>query len=103
MKEEVPMKHLRIESGKGQYSIDGENWADIDKIQKADMLILIDHALKDDFIMDTYARDRIQNPAHEIIYRNLHAKLAELTTKRERFHDESQQLYREAIQKYRAL
>jgi len=53
--------------------------------------------------MDDYIRDQIKNPAHEIIYRNLHTKLHELTNKKERFHDESQQLYKDALQKYRAL
>lgn len=97
------MKHLRIDSGKAQYTLDGQNWADIDTIQKSDILILVDHALRGDFSMDDYIRDQIKNPAHEIIYRNLHTKLHELTNKKERFHDESQQLYKDALQKYRAL
>lgn len=95
------MKHLRIKEGKGQCSIDGVIWTDLDKIGKDDVLKLVDLALSDGFSMDPYQRELIPNPAHEIIYRNLHTKLEELVVKKERFRDESQQLYREAIQKYR--
>lgn len=96
------MKHLRIDAGKGQYSIDGEKWIDIDRIVKSDLLKLIDLALGAVFEMDPYVRESIPNPAHDIIYRNLFSKLNELVTNKDRFRDESQQLYRESLQKYRA-
>lgn len=100
-KEEVLMKHLRITEGKGQYSIDGSSWTDMDNINKSELLKLVDIALTAEFFMEPYRKELIRNPAHEIIYRNIHAKLEELVTKKDRFKDESEQLYREAIQKYR--
>jgi hypothetical protein len=96
------MKHLRINSGKGQYSLDGINWTEIDKIGKEDLLKLMDFALTNGFEMDPYDKDRLTNSAHEIVYRNIHAKLAELTTKKERFRDESQRLYGDVIRKYKS-
>jgi hypothetical protein len=96
------MKHLRIDSGKGQYSVDGTNWIDLDKLGKDDLVKLLDLALTDGFEMDTYVKEQIPNPAHEVIYRNLSTKLTELLEKRERFRDESQQLFREALLKYQA-
>jgi hypothetical protein len=94
------MKHLRIDSGKGQYSIDGTVWTDLDKLGKDDLFKLIDLALADNFEMDSYVKEQIPNPAHEVIYRNLSTKLTELLGKRDRFRDESQQLFREALMKY---
>ena len=96
------MKHLRIDSGKGQYSVDGVSWTDLDKLGKDDLVKLIDLALADGFEMDTYSKEQIPNPAHEVIYRNLSSKLTELLGKRDRFKDESQQHFREALLKYQA-
>jgi hypothetical protein len=101
-KEEPPTKHLRVDSEKGQYSVDGTNWTDIDKIGKADLLRLMDLALRDDFEMDPYDKAKLANPAHEIVYRNLFSKLAELVTKKDRFKDESLRLYADALRKYRS-
>jgi len=96
------MKHLRIDSGKGQYSVDGTSWIDLDKLGKNDLVKLIELALADGFDMDAYAKELIPNPAHEVIYRNLSTKLNELLGKRDRFRDESQQHFREALLKYQA-
>ena len=100
MNEELHMKHLKIDANKGLYSIDGASWNEIDRIGKDDLLKLVDLALGEEFEMDAYNKDNLPNPAHEIVYRNLHAKLADLQARKERFKDESQQLYRDAIRKY---
>lgn len=96
------MKYLRVDSGKGQYSVDGTDWIDLDRLGKDDLVKLIDLALEDGFEMDAYAKEQIPNPAHEVIYRNLATKLTELLGKRDRFKDESQQQFREALLKYQA-
>ena len=62
----------------------------------------MDFALADGFEMDSYDRTKLANPAHEIVYRNLHSKLAELITKKDRFKDESLRLYADAIRKYKS-
>lgn len=96
------MKHLKVESGKGQFSIDGSAWIDLDKFGKDDLLKLVDLALQDGFEMEPYDKEKIPQPAHEIIYRNLFTKLNELAGKKDRFKDESQQQFREALLKYQA-
>lgn len=96
------MKHLKIESGKGQYSINGTIWIDLDVITKDDLLKMMELTLDDDFIIDDYDKEKLPNPAQEIMYRNIHSKLKELFQKRERFRDESQQYYKDALLKYRS-
>ena len=96
------MKHLRIENNKGQYSIDGKLWLDLEVITKDDLLKLVDLALDDEYLMDDYEKEKLPNPAQEIIYRNIFTKLSELVEKKERFKDESQQYYKEALLKYRS-
>lgn len=95
------MKYLRINSGKGEFSVDGSNWSDIDKIGKEDLLRLMSLSLKENFEMDPYDKTLLPNPAQEIVYRNLHGKLGDLCGTKERFKDESQRLYSEAIRKYK--
>ena len=82
------MKHLRIENGKGQYSIDGTNWKDLDIITKDELLNIMECALNDDFEFDEYDKALLPNPAQEIIFRNIFTKIKELITKKERFKDE---------------
>jgi hypothetical protein len=57
------MKHLRIESGKGQYSIDGIIWKDLDTITKDELLQMIDLTMEDDFTIDEYDKNKLPNPA----------------------------------------
>jgi hypothetical protein len=101
MKEVKHMKHLRIESKSGQFSVDGSNWKNIDEIGKEEILKLVDLAMTSDFEMDPYDSALLPNPAHDIIYKNLSTKFSELVASRDRFRDECQALYREALEKYR--
>jgi hypothetical protein len=96
-----PMKHLKIENGKGQYSVDGTTWKDLDMITKDELLRTMEFALNEEFEYDEYDKGKLPNPAQEIIYRNILTKIKELITKKERFKDESQQYYKDAISKYR--
>lgn len=96
------MKYLRIDNGKGYYlGSDGE-LHEIDSIQKEDMLHLLDAATNRviDFEMDE-SEDGIQNEVHRIIYKELHKRLKELLEDKDRFLDESESLYKEALQKYK--
>jgi len=99
--EEQLMKHLRISDGTAQFSTDDDEWTDIEKISKDDILKLVDLALNSDFELDAYEKEKILNPAQDIIYRNIVEKMGDLISKRDRFKDESNQFYAEAIQKYR--
>jgi len=100
MKEINHMKYLKIENNKGYYCLEKDKWQEIDKINKDDLLILLDKALKTDFEMDEYVQEKVSNKAHQIIYKNLFSKFTELLENKNRFKDESEQLYKDAIEKY---
>lgn len=95
------MKILRISNNKGQFSIDGENFKEVDLLLKEDILALMESVVNLDVEMDSYNDDLIQQPAHKIIYRNLYQRLTSLLTQKERFKQESQNMFKDAIEKYR--
>ncbi len=94
------MKYLKIENNKGYYCLAQNKWQEIDRINKEDLLILLNKALETDFEMDAYEQEKVSNKAHQIIYKNLFNKFTELLENKNRFKDESEQLYKDAIEKY---
>jgi len=94
------MKYLKIDNGKGYFCNDEQEWIEIDQIGKEDLLTLLDKAVSVDFGMDEYNVDSLQNKAHQIIYKSLFRKFKELEENKSRFKDESEQLYKSAIEKY---
>lgn len=94
------MKYLKIENNKGFYLADSEDWKPIDQLNKEDMLKLIDLLLTCDFEMDEFDKEKMGNPAHQIIYKHIYEKLDELNRNKKRFQDESASLYKEALEKY---
>lgn len=100
-KGEEIMRCLKIEDNKGWYTVNNTEWITIDKISRDDLLMLLDICIKDDeFQMDEYNEDKLANQAHRIIYSNIYAKFLELLRNKTKFKDESELLYREAIEKY---
>jgi len=97
------MKFLKIENNKGQYRIDesNEDWLELDQISKEHLLILLKFATEKEFEMDEYKDELLQNPAHNIIYRNIYGKFAELLNNKTRFKDSVESMYRPAIEKYK--
>ena len=94
------MKILEIKDSKGFFSIDGINWADIDKIDKENLIELANLVLKSSVEMDEYKEDSIANQAHQIIYKSIYGKLVILQSDKDKFKDESDRLYMEAIEQY---
>ncbi|HPL15947.1 MAG TPA: hypothetical protein PL180_04565 [Spirochaetota bacterium] len=94
------MKILKIDNGKGFYSLDETTWKQIDEIDKNDLMALLNIVLKEDARMDAYSSDAIANQAHQIIYKSIYEKLHTLLNNKSKFKDESDRLYLEAIQKY---
>jgi len=94
------MKILKIETGKGYFLKNPDQWIEIDQIDKEDLLILLDKFISSDVEMDEFDTASLQNKAHQIIYKNLFQKLNELKENKSRFKDESEQLYKSAIEKY---
>jgi hypothetical protein len=97
------MKYLKIEDNKGFFlrmKDTTAEWIEIDKINKDDLLYLLDKAISSDFEMDIYSEEEMRNKAHQIIYKNIYEKFSNLQTMKSKFKDESEQLYKDAIDKY---
>lgn len=97
------MKYLKIENNKGFYRTDKmtENWTELDQINKEHLITLLKLAKEEDFEMDEYADELIQNPAHNIIYKNIHGKFDDFLNNKTRFLDSVEVLYKPAIEKYK--
>lgn len=97
------MKCLRINSGKGEFALDGTNFSPLDEVKKDDILALLDIALdpSQDIEMDEYDPDAFTNPAHKVIYNNIYDKFIELNTNKAQFIGEVDELYQEAYDKYK--
>ena len=67
------------------------------------MLYLLDKATEDgcEFEMDSPSLNKIKNEAHKIIYENLYDKFQDLLKNKNKFIDESESLYKDALQKYK--
>lgn len=100
LKESNHMKILKIDNGKGLYFKEPDQCIEIDQIGKEDLLTLLDNAISGDFEMDEFDTAALQNKAHQIIYKHLYQKFNELNENKSRFKDESEQLYKSAIEKY---
>lgn len=97
------MKCLKIENYKGYFSLNGSTWIELDRITKEDIVTILDLISKNEVIMDEFSDDSIQQPAHKIIYRNLYQKLAEFSKNKSVFKEESESLYKSALEKYSSL
>jgi hypothetical protein len=97
------MKYLKIEDNKG-FFLKTENdisaWTEIDQIGKEDLFYLLNKAVSEDFELDEYLEENLSNKAHQIIYKNLHEKFIDLIANKTRFIDESESLYKAALEKY---
>lgn len=99
------MKYLKIEENKGFFLKEeaaGPVWIELDQIGKDDLLSLLNKAIVDEFEMDLYNEELLANKAHQIIYKNFHEKFTDLLANKSRFKDESENLYKAALEKYKA-
>ena len=97
------MKYLKIEDNKGYFLKDKTNpdeWTEIDLIDKNDLMKLLESASEPDFEMDAYNEGLIQHKAHQIIYKNLTEKFDTFLANKSRFIDESESIYKTALEKY---
>lgn len=102
-KEAEIMKVLRISDNRGEFSLDGVIWKQIDQIGKDDLITLLDVFIQNECEIDEYTEENLQNKAHYIIYSNLYAKLKELEPNKTRFRDEVDGLYKDAFNKYKDI
>lgn len=98
------MKYLKIEDNKAFFWKEGDQgsaeWSLIDQITKNDLHALLNKAIAEDFEMDEFNEEILSNKAHQIIYKNLTDKFKDLLLNRTRFKDESEGLYKAALEKY---
>lgn len=97
------MKYLKIEDNKGFFIKDKaqpNDWTEIDKIEKDDLLKLLDYAIEDNFEIDEYDEAILGHKAHQIIYKSLHEKLKNFLVNKDRFKDQAESVYKEELEKY---
>jgi hypothetical protein len=96
------MKYLKIENNKGFYRLDTSQdiWTDLDQIKKEHLLDLLKFASTSEFEMDEYKDELLQNPAHNIIYKNIYGKFNDFLKNKIRFLDSAESTYKQAIEKY---
>ncbi len=97
------MKYLKIDNNKAFFIKDKaqpENWTEIDNIEKEDLMKLLDFATEDDFEIDEYNADILANKAHQIIYKSIYEKLNIFLNNKDRFKDQTEDVYKEALEKY---
>lgn len=97
------MKYLKIDNNKGYYLLDTatENWIELDQINKEHLLILLKFASLEDFEMDEYKDELLQNPSHNIIYKNIYGKFIDFLDNKTRFQDSVEAMYKQTIDKYK--
>ncbi len=97
------MKYLKINDNKAFFIKDKaqpDNWTEIEKIEKDDLMKLLDFATEDDFEMDTYDEATLGNKAHQIIYKSIYEKLNIFLTNKDRFKDQTEDIYKDELEKY---
>jgi len=99
---EAGMKALKIENNQGHFLTEEDGYKTVDKIDKAILLRLVNLALEDDFEIDEYDEGELKNQSHQIIYKSISEKLNDLHQKRNQFRDESERLYLDEYEKYKA-
>ena len=98
------MIYLKIEDNRGFFLKDKESpedWTELDKIEKEDLMKLLDYATEEEFEMDEYKEEVLGNKAHQIIYKNLYEKFKNFLSNKNRFKDETDNVFKEAIEKYK--
>ena len=96
------MKLLKIENGCGYFCLENGDYSPVDKISKDDLLRLVNASLSEEDVgFDAYDESKIQNHAHQVIYKSVVRKLQSLRERKQEFVDESARLYLEDYEKYK--
>lgn len=101
------MKYLKIEDNKGYFLKQEkelpDQWIEIDKISKDDLMNLLESAISTDFEIDEYIEENIGHKAHQIVYKSIFEKFTDLINNKKSFIDECDSQFRNAIEKYESL
>lgn len=94
------MKYLKIENNKAFFNKE-DAWVEIDLITKEDLENLLNCAVNESFELDDFDIALLGNKAHQIIYKHLYEKFNAFLQNKNRFIDEADNLYKEALAKYK--
>lgn len=95
------MKYLEIKENKGFLLNEKGVWIELDQISKEDILFVVDRAFnEEDFAMDDFNEEDLKNPAHRIIYKQLHEKISDFIERKSALKDEISSMYEDAYNKY---
>lgn len=95
------MKYLEIKDNKGYLLNEKGVWIELDKVTKEDILFIAGKALdEEDFKIDDFNEESLQNPAHRIIYKQLHEKITDFVDRKPTLKDDIAGMYKEAYDKY---
>lgn len=96
------MKILKIENSNGYFSENGEEFTPLDKLNKENLLKLVEKTLTVEIEMDDYNSEILKNEAHRIIYRSVHKHLQELVIRKDEFFDKSEREFYEIYENYKS-
>ncbi len=94
------MKLLRIDGNVGQFLAEDNTYHDIDKISKDALLWIVEKILDDLGELEEYDEERINNQAHQVVYKSIYGNLKALEGRRQEFVDEAERIYLEDYKKY---
>lgn len=96
------MKLLRIADNAGQFLGANGDFIAIDRITKEDLLRLVGKVIDEENAeLDEFDGESIKNHAHQVVYKSVSQKLADLRRRRTEFIDESARLFLDDYEKYR--
>ncbi len=96
------MKILKIEDRKGLFLTKGGEYIEADKIGKEVLCHLVDLALDREIQcdMDPCDQELLPNQAHQIIYKSVYEKMANLMERRDEFLDQSERAFLDDYERY---
>jgi hypothetical protein len=95
------MKLLRIADNAGQFLGANGDYVAIDRITKEDLLRLVGQIIEEESAdLDEFDSESIKNQAHQVIYRSVSQKLADLRERRTEFIDEAARLFLDEYERY---
>lgn len=101
MTDDVPTGILKVENQTGQFwRTSASDWVSIDQIDKDGLMDLVELALTGEVQIERFDEEKLANPAQRIIYKSISEKLQGLNLQRNKFRDERDRTYLEAIRKY---
>jgi len=93
------MKILKIKDSKGYFSLNGENYFEIDNITKDNLVEIVNLAFDNDFEYDENVEE-VKNEAQIIIYRKILEKCKDLVSRKESIKSKINNKFSAAEEKY---